>query len=630
MSSHRSERESRERIPTQIFADPGEACRQLADQVAQLIRERQSQNKNAVLGLATGSTPVPFYRELIRHHRDLNLSFKNVVTFNLDEYYGLGPNHRESYHRFMREQLFDHIDVPESQIHIPSGQTPDEEVYESCRQYEEAITHAGGIDLQILGIGRTGHIGFNEPGSGKDSRTRRITLDHITRQDAASDFLGIENVPRFAITMGVGTILDARQIVLMAWGENKAHVVAQSVEGPISDSIPASFLQEHPDTTFLVDQAASKELTRIKNPWLVGPVDWPHALARKAVIWLSEKLGKPILKLIDNDYNENGMADLLTEQGPAYNLNIRFFNDTQHTITGWPGGKPNADDTNRPESATPDSKRILVLSPDPVDAIASMGGTLDRLHEQGHQVTLAFQTSGNLRVPDKEAIRFARALRRIAGDYPGEWNAQAEYASDIFSKLESKGPNDVDPPDVRRLKGLLLRGEARDAAADCGLPNDAVTFLDLPFYEKGRFRRFNLTEDDVTLTKDLLESVKPHRIFATGNLADPSTMQALCFRALQAALASLAKDDTPWLADCRLWLYRGKETPVQPNEIEMAVPMSPDQLTQKKNAINQFIATDHYEAHALNHNRDIAKRYDLLGMAEYEAIETFERGSLTS
>ncbi|MEM8953942.1 MAG: PIG-L family deacetylase, partial [Verrucomicrobiota bacterium] len=443
------------------------------------------------------------------------------------------------------------------------------------------------------------------------------------------DFLGIENVPRFAITMGVGTILDARRIVLMAWGENKAHVVARSVEGPVSDSIPASFLQEHSHTTFIVDEAASKDLVRIKNPWLVGPVEWNPALARKAVIWLSDKLEKPILKLIDNDYNENGMADLLTDQGPAYNLNIRFFNDTQHTITGWPGGKPNADDSSRPETAEPDSKRILVLSPDPVDAIASMGGTLDRLQEQGHQVTLAFQTSGSLRVPDKEAIRFARALLRIAGDYPGEWDRQAEYASTIISKLESKGPNDVDSPDVRRLKGLLLRGEARDAAASCGLPPDAVSFLDLPFYEKGRFRRFNLTENDITLTKDLLESVKPHRIFATGNLADPSTMQALSFRALQSALSSLAHHRPAWLADCRIWLYRGKETPVQPNEIEMAVPLSPDQLTQKKTAIRQFVATDHYESHALNHNREIAKRYDLLGMAEYEAIETFERGPTT-
>ncbi|MFV1996010.1 MAG: glucosamine-6-phosphate deaminase, partial [Verrucomicrobiales bacterium] len=379
----RSEAESREIIPTRIHADSSAACVELAAEVATLIRERDAGGAKTVLGLATGSTPVPFYRELIRLHREEGLSFKNVLTFNLDEYYGLSRSHRESYYRFMSEQLFSHLDIPQENIHLPSGTTPADEVFAACQEYEAAITAAGGIDLQILGIGRTGHIGFNEPGSTRDSRTRRVTLDHLTRLDAAGDFSGLENVPRFAITMGVGTILDARRIVLMAWGENKARVVARAVEQPVSDALPASFLQGHENITFLLDEAASRDLTRVKTPWLVGPVDWSAAMSHRAVTWLSRSLEKPILKILDREYNENGMGELLTEQGPAYNLNIGIFNAVQHTITGWPGGKPNADDTHRPERATPHPKRVLVFSPEPQDAVVSMAGTIERLCEQG-------------------------------------------------------------------------------------------------------------------------------------------------------------------------------------------------------------------------------------------------------
>jgi glucosamine-6-phosphate deaminase len=627
MKTRRSESESREQIPTRIFSDPGEACRQLADDVAQLIQDRQAKGQSAVLGLATGSTPVPFYQELIRHHRDLGLSFANVVTFNLDEYYGLGPKHRESYHRFMREQLFDHINVPDENIHVPSGTTPADEVYDACNAYEEAIIDAGGIDLQILGIGRTGHIGFNEPGSGRDSRTRRITLDRVTRQDATSDFLGLENVPRFAVTMGVGTILAARRVILMAWGENKAEVVAQAVENKVTDALPASFLQHHADCTFLVDNAASSELTRINLPWLVGTVEWSPAMTRKAVVWLSTKLGKPILKLLDHDYNENGMADLLTEQGPTYELNIRIFNTIQHTITGWPGGKPNADDSQRPVSASPHPKRVLVLSPEPQDAIASMAGTLGRLKEQGHEVILVVQTSGNLRVPDKEALRFANTLVDTAAHQPGGWEDQLSYGQTIISKLEQKGPNDGDDPDVRRLKAWLLRGETRDAAAVCGLSQDRIRFLDLPFYEKGRYRQFRLSEEDITLAKALLEEIKPHQIFATGKEADPSSVGGICFQSFQKAVHQLESRD--WMNDCTVWTFRTPENPIHP-QIDMAVPMSPDQLALKANAISEFLATTEAEVGAIEQNRSIANRYDSLGLAEYEAIEAFEHGDILS
>ena len=623
-----SETESHEKIRTTIHPDSGAACAVLAADIAALIRERAAENRVAVLGLATGSTPVPFYRELIRLHRDEGLSFANVVTFNLDEYYGLEPGHRESYHRFMRDQLFDHIDIPDENIHVPSGTTAPDEIFDACREYETAIESAGGIDIQILGIGRTGHIGFNEPGSGPESRTRRITLDHVTRQDAANDFLGIENVPRFSITMGVGTILDARRIVLMAWGENKARVVARAVEGPLSDSLPASFLQEHAEVTFLVDHAASKKLTRIKSPWLVQSVTWTPELTRRSMIWLCDTLEKPILKLVDRDLNENGMGELLTESGPVYNLNIDIFNVIQHTISGWPGGKPDADDTHRPERATPFPKRLLIFSPEPQDAIVALTGTIDRLREQGHDVRLVNQTTGSLRVPDEDAIRFCRALLETAADHDDQWKEQIEFATAIVQELENKGSDDIDSTAVRRLKALLLRGEARDAARVCGLTDERVGFLDLPFYDRGRYRRFELTDEDVEKMRAALAEAQPHQIYATGDLADPSAMQSLCFEVLRRALAAEFTDGATWLRDCRLWLYRGKEEPVSADAIKMAVPMSPDQVTLKTTAMSRFQSLTEYETDSVKRDRNVAAEYDRLGMAEYEAIEAFERGAL--
>jgi glucosamine-6-phosphate deaminase len=371
-----TQQERFEKTRTLIFPDSGKACHGLAAEVAALIRERQAAGRAVVLGLATGSTPVPFYRELIRLHREEGLSFGNVTTFNLDEYYGLERSHRESYSQFMRDQLFDHIDIPAEQIHVPDGTVPLDRVYESCVAYEAKIEAAGGLDLQILGIGRTGHIGFNEPGSSRDSQTRMITLDRVTRQDAAADFLGVQNVPRFAITMGVGTILKARRIVLMAWGENKAGIVRDAVEGAVTDQVSASFLQEHPNATFLIDGAAASRLTRRSHPWLVGSIEWDEPMMRRAVLWMAKKLDKPVLKLVEEDYNENGVGELLTAAGPAYHVNIGIFNHLQHTITGWPGGKPGADDTNRPERALPHPKRVLILSPEPHDAFVGMGERL--------------------------------------------------------------------------------------------------------------------------------------------------------------------------------------------------------------------------------------------------------------
>jgi glucosamine-6-phosphate deaminase len=622
-SPRRSAAEAYEKVPTVIFPNSATAATALAKEIKELIEKKNKEGKPAVLGLATGSTPVPFYRELIRLHKEEKLSFKNVITFNLDEYFGLDESHPESYHKFMCDQLFDHVDIPKGNIHLPSGTVANDQVFEHCRAYEEMIDAAGGIDFQILGIGRTGHIGFNEPGSSRESLTRRITLDRITRQDAAADFRGEEHVPRFAITMGVGTILRAKKIVLMAWGENKAGVVNRAVEGDVTDAVSASFLQEHPDARFFIDQAASREITRVKLPWLVGPVKWSPGETRRAVCWLSSTFNHPVLKLTDEEYNEHGLSDLISEQGPAYQLNIRIFNQLQHTISGWPGGKPNADDTFRPERAKPYPKRVLIFSPEPQDAVLSIGSTIDRLIEQGHDVELVSMTSGNLRVPDSAADKFASILLEIAVTSSDGWDEQMDFARHILHLLEEKGPFGEDPAPLRQLKSMILRGELRDAVATLGLTQEHIKFLNLPFYEKGRYRRFKLEAEDFAEVTQLLRDFKPHQIYATGDAADPSSVAALCFRALEKSLTDMQHED--WAAACSVWLYRGREKALEAWEIDMAMPVSPMQLERKTRAIMRYQSLSSLEQTVTEINQNTAQQYDALGLANYEAMETFRR-----
>jgi glucosamine-6-phosphate isomerase len=628
-----SENEQRERIPTRIHASADEACREVAEEIVTLIRQNDAAHRPTVLGLATGSTPVRLYRELIRRHREEGVSFRRVMTFNLDEYYGLPPTHPESYRSFMATQLFDHIDIPRENTHVPDGTVPRAEVFAWCQRYEEQIRAAGGIDLQILGIGRSGHIGFNEPGSTRDSRTRLITLDSLTRRDAARDFLGESNVPRHAITMGVGTILAARRIVLLAWGESKAGVIAQAVEGPAVETLPASFLQLHPAVTFHVDRAAASALTRVRHPWLVGPVTWTPSLTRRAVVWLSRHVKKPVLKLLDEDYSENGMADLLTEQGPAYGLNIRIFNELQHTITGWPGGKPNADDSNRPERAAPFPKRVLIFSPEPSHDVLAMGGTLRRLVEQGHDVTVAFQTSGNLAIPDDEAIAAADLINDLASSIESPDSAAAHFAAEARAQLLAKTGFEPDTPLVRRLKSRVRRNEARASLHGCGLSNEKIRFLDLGFYERGRYRAFSPDDADFEALLALTREIAPHQIFVTGDRDDPSSITAICFQLVRRVLATVASE--PWFADCRVWLYRGVETVWDAAEIDMAVPLSPRELAQKSQAIFHhksqrsqtpvsFGLREPWQQ-AEQHNRNLGALYDDLGLANYEAIEAFQR-----
>jgi glucosamine-6-phosphate deaminase len=628
------EAEQFEKIKTRIYDNSNTACRGIAREIDTLIREKQNKGESAVLGLATGSTPVNLYRELIKLHKDEGLSFKNVHTFNLDEYYPIEKNHRESYNRFMHEQLFHHIDIPKNNIHLIDGNISRQDVFTSCQEYENAITAIGGIDLQILGIGRTGHIGFNEPGSTRDTRTRLVSIDRVTRLDAARDFLGEINVPRYAITMGVGTILEARKLILMAWGESKSKMIARAVEGPVTESLPASFIQEHPNARFIINQSASAELTRVRHPWLVGNVSWKPSLSRRAVVWLSQSIKKPVLKLIDGEYSENGMAELLTEQGPAYNLNIRIFNELQHTITGWPGGKPNADDSSRPERAQPFPKRVVVFSPEPQDDVLYMGGTLHRLTQQGHNIEVVYQTSGNLAVPDEEAVKFAEFLIDSKSNNTDETGNQTNFARQVVKDLKKKGNKSIDTSEVRRIKAMIRRGEARAACRICGLSSKNIHFLDLPFYEQGRYRQFNLSGKDGGKVTKLLNKIKPHQIYATGWQADPNSVSFLCFESMRNALQSIT--DSTWLKDCFVWLYHGAEKEWLMDEIEMAVPLSPNELAIKINAIYQHVSQRRQTLstenklreswqNAESRNQAIAKNYDHLGLAEYEAIETFKR-----
>lgn len=617
----KSETEQHERITTRIHANATGAVMHVADAIEGLIRERAREGKRCVLGLATGSTPVPLYRELIRRHREAGLSFANVVTFNLDEYFPISREHRESYHRFMRVQLFDHIDIGEGKWHLPSGECGREAVFAACREYEEAIAAAGGIDIQLLGIGRTGHIGFNEPGSTRDSRTRLVTLDQLTRRDAARDFLGLANVPRHAITMGIGTILEARKIFLLAWGEAKAPVLMKAIEEAPNEQLPASFLQGHGGVEFHIDETAAAALTRRARPWLCGPVEWSEPLTRRAVQWLTQKTGKPILKLRESDFTENGLEQLLTAGGSAYNLNIKVFNQVQHTITGWPGGKPDADDAQRPEKAAPYPKRVLILSAEPVDALLSMGGTLNRLVEQGHTVEYAAMTSGSLALSDQEAGEFARNLEEVARAGGSAWASTLDEIRRWQEAVSSKTQFAEEPPELRELKGAMLRGAVVRACQSLGLKAECVRFLNLPFYEAGAYRRFKPTAEDGARLRAFLEEQAPLRVFIGGATNEPNSVARLCYELARSALDALQADGK--LLDTRVWLYADNERGYTPAQLAMAVPLSPDQLERKLAALPRYGFVRDLEQHAADNNRGLAKAYDGLGLAEYEAMEGF-------
>lgn len=628
--------DSFEKIPVKIYPGIKEGSRFVAEQIAQIIRDKQTENKPCVLGLATGSTPKTLYAELVRMHKEEGLSFKNVITFNLDEYYPIDRDAIQSYYNFMHRLLFSHVDIKPENIHIPDGSIPKEAIKQHCARYEQMIQEAGGIDLQILGIGINGHIGFNEPGSGLYTKTRMVTLDNTTRLANAYEFSNISEVPRLAVTAGISTIMKARKIILMAWGSSKAPVIKQAVEDDDNEHVPASLLQNHDDVTFVVDEVAAAELTRFKSPWLTGECEWTPKLIKKAVVNMALKLGKPVLSLTTSDYNENGLSDLLVEKGDAYEINLQVYYMLRDSITGWPGGKPNTVIPAHPERSTPYPKKVVIFSPHPDDDIISMGGTFHRLHNQGHDVHVAYQTSGNIAVTDEFVTRFldfAVGFGEIAGI---DTQKSLSIYNDVKQFISHKNKNQPDTAEIRAIKGLIRRCEAKATCRYVGIKEENVHFQNLPFYETGTVVKKPMGEEDVVLTMELLQQIKPHQVYCAGDFADPHGTHIVCFNVVLEALKRLKAAGEAWTEDCWLWLYKGAWQEWNMEDIEMAVPMSPDQVLQKRFGIFihqsqkdmvPFQGTDSREfwQRAEERNAATAKLYADLGLTHYAAMEAFVR-----
>lgn len=624
-----------EKIPTDIYESVEEGANQIAFDIAQVIREKQKAGRFCVLALPGGSTPQPIYDALIKMHNESALSFRNVVVFNLYEYYPLAADAVNSNFNSLKAMFLDHIDIDKQNIFTPDGCIAQDEIFEFCRLYEQRIESFGGIDIALLGVGQVGNIAFNEPGSRLNSTTRLILLDNASRKEASKLFGSIENTPVSSITMGVATILKATKIHMAAWGEDKAKMVDKTVEGPVTDTIPASYLQTHNNAHVTVDLPAASFLTRIHRPWLVTSCEWTDKLIRSAIVWLCLKTGKPILKLTNKDYNENGLSELLALFGSAYNVNIKIFNDLQHTITGWPGGKPNADDTNRPERANPFPKKVLVFSPHPDDDVISMGGTLRRLVEQKHDVHVAYETSGNIAVGDEEVVRFLHFINGFNQIFNNsEDQVINEKYAEIRKYLNEKKDGDLDSRDILTIKGLIRRGEARIACMYNNIPLDHCHFLDLPFYETGKIQKNPISEADVEIVRNLLRELKPNQIFVAGDLADPHGTHRVCTDSVFAAIDLEKQEGAKWLEDCRIWMYRGAWAEWEIENIEMAVPISPEELRAKRNSILKhqsqmesapFLGNDErlFWQRSEDRNRATADLYDKLGLASYEAMEAF-------
>lgn len=631
----RSEMTRREKIPTDIFPKMEEGAVAIADAIEKTIKQKDNEGRMCVLGLGTGSSLTPVYEELVRRYESGKLSFHNVIVFNAYEYYPLKSSDANSCILQLKSRLLDKVDIAAQNIFTPDSTISQEYVTNYCRQYEERINSVGGIDIMLLGIGRMGNIATNEPGSSLTSASRMILLDSVAREEMSLSYASQDLVPPCSITLGISTILNARKIYLTAWGEDKAHIIQQTVEEHVTDTIPASFLQTHNDAHVVVDLAAASQLTRIVHPWLVTSCEWNDKLVRAALTWLCQVTKKPILKLTNKDYNENGLGELLAKFGSAYNANIKIFNDLQHTITGWPGGKPNADDSNRPERALPYPKRVIVFSPHPDDDVISMGGTIRRLVQQGHDVHVAYETSGNIAVGDEEVTRFMHFINGFNQlfDENKDEVIKNKY-QEIKTFLAKKKEGDVDTRDILTVKGLIRRGEARTACTFNQIPLDHVHFLDLPFYESGKVEKFPMSEKDVEIVRELIATVKPHQIYVAGDLADPHGTHRKCTDAVLAAI-DLEKDaNAEWLKDCRIWMYRGAWAEWEIENIEMCVPMSPEELRAKRNAILKhqsqmesapFLGNDErlFWQRAEDRNRSTAQLYDSLGLACYEAMEAF-------
>lgn len=631
----RSEITRFEKVPTDIFPTIEEGAIDIANHLETDIKKREQEGRKYVMGIGSGSSLTPIFHELIKRHQAGKLSFKNVVVFNAYEYFPLSEENVNRGINQLKERFLNHIDIEVENIFTPDGTIAQNDVQEHCRQYEQHIKELGGLDVILLGIGRMGNIATNEPGSSITSASRLILIDETSREEMKMSFGSQESVPPCSITMGVSTILSARKIFLTAWGEEKAEIIKKTVEGKVSDAIPASFLQTHNDAHVVIDLSAAAKLTRIQHPWLVASCKWTDKLVRSALVWLCQITGKPLLKLTNKDYNENGLSELLALYGSAYNANIKIFNDLQHTITGWPGGKPDADDTYRPERANPFPKRVIVFSPHPDDDVISMGGTLRRLVQQGHDVHVAYETSGNIAVGDEEVVRFMHFINGFNQLFINDQDdvIKSKY-KEIKKFLKDKREGDIDSQDIRTIKGLIRRGEARTASTFNQIPLDHVHFLDLPFYESGKIEKLPMGEADVNIVRELITKVKPHQIYVAGDLADPHGTHRKCTDAVLAAIDLEKEAKAEWLKDCRVWMYRGAWAEWEIENIEMCVPISPEELRAKRNSILKhqsqmesapFLGNDErlFWQRSEDRNRGTAKLYDDLGLACYEAMEAF-------
>ncbi len=622
-----------EKIDTEIYDDEKQGSKQIAAEIAAVIKNKQAQNETCVLGLSGGSSPLSVYEELVKLHKEEGLSFNHVMVFNLTEFYPLTQQNQHNNTSIIQENLLQKVDFIPENFYTLIPDSTEKDIHAFCHNYDRLIAEKGGLDFVLVSFGLVGNLAYNEPGSNIGSKTRLMLLDDQSRADLKPFYNNTSDIPSYAFTIGLSTLMEARQLTLAAWGEHKASIIKKVVEEKADDNVPASLLQLHKNAKVVMDVNAAQMLTRISHPWLVGSCDWTNKLTRRAIVWLCDKTKKPILKLTNKDYNQHGLDELLVKYGSAYDVNIQIFNDLQHTITGWPGGKPNADDSNRPERALPYPKRVLVFSPHPDDDVISMGGTFQRLVDQNHEVHVAYQTSGNIAVGDEEVIRYVSLIKSLSSKYNKskvEVDAKLDEALDaLLSQQEIKSST---YKDLLFIKGQIRREEARSACRFVGLKPEHVHFLDLPFYETGAVKKGNLTEKDVLIVMDLIRKVKPHQIFVAGDLADPHGTHKVCLNAALAAIDELKKEGI--MDECRVWMYRGAWAEWEIDHIEMAVPISPEQLLNKRKSILRhqsqmesapFMGNDErlFWQRAEDRNRATASLYQQLGLASYEAIEAF-------
>lgn len=619
-----------EKLDTRISETAVEGAEAVANYLVKHINRYKGKKGKCVLALGAGMATHQAYSKLIEKYKEGLVDFKDVVIFNLAEFFPTGEGMPCTFDR-LKEILLDHIDIDPANVHTINPSVTKETMVDYCGAYLQEIEEEGGLDVVVCEVGPNGTLAFNEPGTAPSSSCRLVLLGNETRHQVANDYK-CANVPSTAITLGLADIVKARRVVTMAWGESRASIIRKTVEDTPNVKVPASLLQGHPHVRVFIDLAAAEDLTRLSQPWKVTNCDWDNNTIRRAIVWLCNETGKPILKLTNKDYNDYGLGDLLAEFGSAYNVNIKIFNDLQHTITGWPGGKPDADDTYRPERAKPYPKRVIVFSPHPDDDVISMGGTLKRLVDQKHDVHVAYETSGNIAVGDEDMMRYVMLMDGVADRFGIDTEDWRKMSAAIREYVAQKQANDVDSKDIRYLKTKIRQCEARIACAYIGVKPDHVHFLNLPFYETGTIKKGDLTDRDVDIVRNLIESVKPHQIFVAGDLADPHGTHKVCTDAVLAAVDELK--DEPWMQDCRIWMYRGAWAEWEIDHIEMAVPISPEELRFKRNSILKhqsqmenapFLGDDDrlFWQRAEDRNRATAQLYEKLGLASYEAMEAF-------